>query len=293
MSLIPFENTDLMIAHRQLEALALEISRCQQMTLLAHEPYCMSLEGPTGAGKTRLVKHYMSQYPAYETPAGLMRPVFYMMTPAETTIKGMAEQMLTQLGDPAAHKGTRTQMDFRLDHLIQHCGVQLVILDDFHHLLNIHTDRSLKAVSDWLKVRIKNTGKPFLIVGIEGELAKVLNYNPQLARLFAARTTLKPFAWDLNSKPAIAEFDLFIRQVEHWLAIQFPADLPRLTLLNCLHYATKGLVGHIVALLRYTTLLAHEQETRILDLDTLAIAFEKSLGHRFLQPENPFKQIEG
>lgn len=281
------------IPHRRFLELSHEIARCQRMTLRCGEPYCMSLEGSTGAGKTRLAKSYLHQHPPYETEQGLMRPVFYMVTPAETTIKGLAEQMLFTLGDPAAHRGTGTQMDARLDHLIQACGVNLVILDDFHHLLNISTEHRLKAVSDWLKVRIKNTGKTFLIVGIEGEIAKVLTYSPQLARLFAARTTLDPFSWDPTQPDLIIEFDLFIRLTESALHIQLPTSFPRAELLYRLHYATRGLVGNIVTLLRYTALLAEEQTLSLVSCPLLAQAFDHSLRDYLQLDHNPFDPAHG
>jgi hypothetical protein len=281
------------IPHRRFMELSNEIARCQRMTARCGEPYCMSLEGATGAGKTRLAKSYLNQHPPYETEQGIMRPVFYMVTPAETTVKGLAEQMLFALGDPAAHKGTGTQMDSRLDHLIGACGVDLIILDDFHHLLNISTERRLKAVSDWLKVRIKNTGKTFLIVGIEGEIAKVLTYSPQLARLFAARTTLEPFPWDPTQPDPIVEFDLFVRLAESALNIQLPTSVPRIELLYRLHYATAGLVGNIVTLLRYTALLAEEQVIQAVTLPLLANAFDHSLRDYLHLAHNPFDTSHG
>jgi hypothetical protein len=292
-ALPPTGTFSLFIPYQRFDVLAREIARCQRMTALTGEPYCISLEGPTGAGKTRLARTFVERNPPYETEEGLQQPVFYMVTPAETTIKGLAEGMLQALGDPAAHKGTRTQMDYRLDHLIRACGVQQVILDDFHHLLNIATDKRLKAVSDWLKVRIKNTGKTFLIVGIEGEISKILHYNPQLARLFAARTTLMPFAWDVGQKDAVIEFDLFVRQAETALQIQLTEQIPRVELLYRLHYATGGLVGNVMTLLRYAAILALEQDRALVGLDILAAACASSMGQRLYPRQNPFLPEHG
>jgi hypothetical protein len=287
------ERQTFFIPHRRFDTLTREIERCQQMTARSGEPYCMSLEGPTGAGKTRLVQHYLAQHPPITTEAGLTRPVFYLVTPAETTVKGLAEQMLHALGDPGSHKGTRTQMDFRLDNLIRVCGVRLVILDDFHHLLNIATERRLKAVSDWLKVRIKNTGKTFVIVGIPGEIAKVLNYNPQLSRLFASRSTLDPFPWEGSMREQIVEFDLFVRLVEKALAVSFSDELPRVELLYRLHYATNGLVGNVVTLVRYAALLVDDPSKGVIDCQRLAQAFTSSMREHLKHRHNPFAAHHG
>ena len=86
-------------------------------------------------------------------------------------------------------------LNSRLIKLLKACQVELVILDDFHHLIDTETDRVLAKVSDWLKVLIKETGIPFLVVGMEGKVERILRANAQLSRLFAARETLLPFAW--------------------------------------------------------------------------------------------------
>jgi len=73
------------------------------------------------------------------------------------------------------------------------CQVELVILDDFHHLIDKETNRILEQVSDWLKVLIKETGIPFLVVGIDGKVERILDANAQLSRLFAVRQTWNHF----------------------------------------------------------------------------------------------------
>ncbi len=161
------------------------IRRCQRLSKKSNEPQCISLEGRPGAGKTTLVKAYASAFPRIETEEGTDIPIFYMLTPSPVTVKGMAETMLEQLGDPAAHRGSQPSLNSRLSKLIVACNVELVILDDFHHLIDTETNRILRKVSDWLKVLIKETQVPFLVVGIEGKVRQILKENEQLSRLFA------------------------------------------------------------------------------------------------------------
>lgn len=286
------------IAHRQFEAIFQEIERCREMTRRAGESHCLSLEGPTGAGKTRLAQAYAAQYPPYETEAGSVRPVFYVDIPAQSTVKGLSEYLLRHLGDPLLRGNTRqADLDYRLDGLLRACVTHLVILDDFHHLLNTDTSRRRDAVSDWLKVRIKNTRKPFLVISIEHRVQAILEHNPQLSRLFAARHTLEPFPYDradTHFGEQLMEFDFFVRRAEYVTGARLSGELPREVLLARLHYATNGVVGNVMNLLTYAALLAEEKGLMVVDLTLLSTAFESRMKDHlrdcvtFEEKVNPF-----
>jgi hypothetical protein len=276
------------IFYPRLKELHAEIRRCQHLSKIAGEPQCMALEGMTGTGKTTLMRRFASAFPRDETCYGTTIPVFYLETPSPATVKIMASAMLEQLGDPAAHIGTIGSLNSRLIHLLKACQVELVILDDFHHLIDTETDRVLAKVSDWLKVLIKETGIPFLVVGIEGKVERILQANAQLSRLFAARETLTPFAWLPEQQNTIQGFHIFVSTIEKSVGRSLAQTAPRTELLFRLYYSTNGVVGNVMNLLRYAVMLAEERSTPALDLDTLAIAFEKRMAKHLPGKQNPF-----
>ena len=191
----------LFIRYPRLEELHRKICRCQKASKLANEPECMALEGVTGAGKSTLVRdEYAAQFKSCMTPSGLIIPVLYVEMPSPATVKIAASAMLEAMGDPAAHHGTVGVLDSRLVNLIRECQVELVILDEFSNLIDTETDRVLAKVSDWLKMLIKRTRIPFLVVGIDGKVERILQANSQLSRLFAMRETLEPSA---RSSPTV------------------------------------------------------------------------------------------
>lgn len=270
-----------------------DIEMCQQMSSLAGEPQCMVLEGMTGTGKSTLVKTYVETFLRYETASGTKVPVFYMETPSPVTVKGMAARMLEVLGDPAAHKGPLWSMNARLTHFIKSCEVQIVILDDFHHLIDKETNRVLETVSDWLKVLIKETGVPFLVIGIEGKVELILRANAQLSRLFAVRETLQPFCWNPSEEETLKQFASFVKYAEVGMGVSLSDELPRVDLLHRLHYATNGVVGNVMNLLRFAALLAQKQSTEVLNLTILSQAFEKRLHKHMSKATNPFVPAVG
>jgi energy-coupling factor transporter ATP-binding protein EcfA2 len=265
-----------------------DIRLCQQMSLIAGEPQCMVLEGLTGAGKSTLVRSYAEMFTRYETESGTRVPIFYMETPAPVTVKGMAARMLEELGDPAAHRGPLWSMNSRLIQYIKHCEVQLVILDDFHHLIDKETNRVLETVSDWLKVLIKETNVPFLVVGIEGRVEQILQANPQLSRLFAVRERLEPFQWNPADETTIQAFASFIKYVEMGVGVSLSDELPHAELLYRFHYATAGVVGNVMNLIRFAALLAQKQGSETLTLAILSQAFVKRLHKHMARKTDPF-----
>jgi hypothetical protein len=282
-----------LIRYPRFKALHQDMRECQVLSRLANEPHCLSLEGVTGAGKSTLVRDYAALFPRIEEASGTRVPVFYVETPSPVTVKGMAATMLARLGDPAAHTGALWSMNFRLVRLMTACQVELVILDDFHHLIDKETNRILEQVSDWLKVLIKETNIPFLVVGIEGKVERILEANAQLSRLFAARQTLEPLHYAQTDDASLQEFARFVQYAEEALAIALPATLPRAELLLRLHVATRGVVGNLMNLLRYAAWLTRQQHQNTIALPTLAAAFDKRLSKHLKNQPNPFISAPG
>lgn len=281
--LVPTTSTSAVIRYPRFSALHHEITRCQVLTRRAGEPHCMALEGVTGAGKSTLVQVFAAEFPPQETEQGTDIPIFYLEMPAPATVKGVAAAMLERLGDPLAHHGTLWSMNSRLIKLLIACRVTLVILDDFHHLIDTDTNRVLVAVSEWLKVLIKETGVPFLVVGLEGQVERVLRANPQLSRLFAIRETLQPFPPDVS-------FARFVGYAEQITGHTLVSRWSRPDLLTHLHYATDGVAANLMNLLRTAALLSEEQPGSALDDGMLAQAFQQRLAKHLAGKINPFDE---
>lgn len=295
-----FENSSLINAHAALiryprfKELHADIRQCQFLSKIAGEPKCMSLEGLPGAGKTTLIKEYAKAFPRIETEERTLVPVFYVPTPSPVTIKGMASKMLEYLGDPAFTytRGRADLLDARLIKNLIASKVELVILDDFHHLIDKQTNRILATVSDWLKALIKEAEVPFLVVGIEGQVEKILKANDQLSRLFPVRETLHPFAWNTQKPSSIKEFALFIEYAEKAIQIPLTKQLRRVELLYRLYYVTKGVVANIMNLLRAAQLVALMRSSPTIELCDLSLAFQKYLAKHTEIITNPFEVQE-
>lgn len=280
------KSKDKLIRYPRWNELHEDIQLCQEATAQAGEPACMALEGLTGAGKSTLVRAYAENFPHHQAEDGTRIPVLYLGTPSPVTVKGMAVHMLTCLGDPGAHRGTLQTMNARLIHYLKKCEVQLVILDDFHHLIDSETNKVLAKVSDWLKVLIKETGIPFLVVGIENTIDKILKANQQLSRLFAVRESLQPLS--LDDEEEARKFAHFLTYAQEVVGMNLVYEIPRPEMLARMHYATNGVVGNIMNLLRFAAVLADKRGKNELSILLLNEAFNKRLLCHTMKQKDPF-----
>lgn len=280
-----FANANL-IRYPRLNYLHKQIQCCMELSKRTAEPQCMSIEGPTGAGKSTLARDYVKKFPRRKTPSGIEVPVFYAEIPAPATVKYVASELLRTLGDPGHARGTLWSMNSRLIGLIQAAKVELVILDEFSNLVNTETNRILNNVSEWLKMLIKQTGVPFVVLGIEGRVENVLNANEQLSRLFAYRETLTPFSW--SSKHDIEEFSRFLQYAEKAIGMPLTDNVSRIELYFRIFYATKGVVANIMNLIRNAAIIAQENNRCKIELEDLALSFDQRIAKHLRDRVNPF-----
>jgi hypothetical protein len=267
-----------------------QIKICVQMTRLWGEPNCMSLEGQPAAGKTTLVKDFCSHFPWKETKNGTIMDVLYVLPDSPTTIRELVSEMLLAMGVPGADEGQTWSLKKRLIRHIKKCRLKIIIIDDIQGLLVTDTPKQIKKLSEWLKTLIKKTGVCFVILGVDGSIEEVLKSNSQLARLFASRKTLDPFAFDSNDESTVVEFGKMVVMAETTLEtkIEPSPDMDRIDLLKRIHYATDGLMGHIMNLLRLGRLKAEMNGRQTINLRDLSEAFVDRLQALFPRKINPF-----
>lgn len=272
------------IAYPQVKAIIDRIEMCRILSQRTGEPNCMALEGRTGAGKTTLIKAYSYKYQPQQTEFGKSLPIFYMETPSPVTVKMMASRMLEVLGDPSPNSGTQAALNSRLVHYIRQRSVDLVVLDDIQHLIEKRLN-SRESVTDWLKVLIKEAGIPFVVIGQEGEVLKVLEESQQLSRLFAAREKLQAFA--TNSDAGKRDFDGFVSSALNELGLALDKSMDESEFYGRMFSATEGLVANIINLLQTSALLAEQSGAKYVTQDHLRDAYGIRLQSHVRKP-NPF-----
>ena len=262
------------------------IGECHEASKITAEPQCMFLTGSSGVGKTSLIQQYLEQYPPIDETDRTHVPVFHAEIPAKATIKGVATALLDSLGDPAPDRGTTVTQGQRLAHLIEHCGVELILLDEFQHLIDNKTQRVVQDVSDWIKSLINSTKVPMILIGMP-ESEAILETSPQLKRRFMVRRRLAPFSWKTDQGQV--EFRKFLAEVEKKLPLQAASHLAEIDLAFPLYIASHGTAANVMTLIKQAARFAIQDGDHNWDAGHFARAYERRSiqGDEF--PQNPFQ----
>ncbi|HWS99700.1 MAG TPA: TniB family NTP-binding protein [Pyrinomonadaceae bacterium] len=275
------------ISYPRLKEVEQKIAYCHEFSKMSAEPVNLLIQGETGTGKTTCLKRYEHRYPRYETEEGAIVPVISAAIPVPATVKSLVTKLLIGLGDPLAEKGTVVNQTLRFLRLIKACDVQLIILDEFQHVIDRDSDKVLKTVSDWLKNLINESKIPIVLIGMP-YCDVILEANAQLKRRFSSRISIEPFGWDTNEQRQ--DFRKFLRAVDVKLPLEKRSNLADEDMAYRFFCASDGTVANVMQVARRATTLAIDRSMKSLDLAVLAEAYDERLAANYPQKPNPFTE---
>lgn len=273
------------IGYPRFEGLLEKVRFCHEYSSLTAEPECLLVKGKTGAGKSTLMKEYMKDHPRELQPTGTKVPILWGNIQVPATIKSLVQHLLIQINDPCAFRGSAVTQTERLKSFLRDCQVELIVLDEFQHFMDRDSKRINNTVSDWLKNIIEETRIPVVLLGLP-ECEQVLDSNPQLSRRFAHRYELAPFKF--KTKAEIEEFRTFLYALDIQLPLSERSNLADLEMAFRFFYASDGVVGYIMKLVRKATYNALISGRDSLDLDVLSEAFKLHVQKDKPKKANPF-----
>jgi len=267
-----------------------QMETCRKESALANEAMSMLIYGQSGAGKTTLINQYLKNFPRKTTSDGSIVPVFFASLPSKVTIKGCAKTLLKALGAPNASHGDEIDMTSRLVTLIKNCGVELIILDEFQHLLQRASAKGAQQASDWLKELMNKTKVPLVLVGMP-ECTKLLEAHEQLDRRFIVVEELASFNYVRDA----SEYRKFLKAVQQ--ALPFPQQDGALHLYDPLcakriYVASRGSPGRTMRLIREAAKMAVKKDLAILAETHLATTYTKYIARLSKLPKSPWELSE-
>lgn len=290
---------ELFVMHPSFEQCFNKINECQTHSKIAVEPLCMIITGEPGVGKTTLCEKYVETHPRTELNEKTKIPILLARIPIPATPKNMVTALLIALGDPLADKGTAYIKTVRLFKLLSECCVEIIILDEFHHIIDGDSEKVLYTVSDWLKQLINETKLPIVLVGLPHS-NKILEANSQLKRRFAMRDQLTNFKWiknkksknnteaaDVNNEENNADdFRIFLKILDNTLPLAENSHLAGQLIAFRMWKATQGNVNRTMKLIRYAAGIALTKGEEKIILPFLETAYRKLFGSD--STKNPF-----
>lgn len=243
------------------------------------------LTGPSGAGKSTMVRAYLDNFPRVHELERTHIPVLLVTVPSSPTSRSLASAILEALGDKKAHRGTAAEKTTRINELFIRCGVEMVLLDEFQHVLYAPTLNAFRDVTDWLKNFLEDTRVGMVACGLPAAEV-VVNSNEQLARRFSERIQQAPFAFDQTED--FQEFRGVLKALSPHLP--FPMEIPLYenNLARRIHVGSYGLIDYVIKLLEGAASVVSSASLGAIDLRALAAGFRNRVWRDVPDRLNPF-----
>lgn len=178
-------------------------------------------------------------------------------------------------------------MTARILSFVEKCEVEMIIIDEFQHLIDSESKKVLNKASNWVKNLTNDVNIPILVCGMP-ESSKVFEINEQLDRRFCEKQSLQPFSY--QSREDQIEFRAFLNGIDKQLPFPEQSFLADPILSQKIFYATKGNPFYIKKLLEESTVSALKNGCDSITEDDLFISFKSiSLSTRKFVI-NPFNQ---
>lgn len=241
--------------------------------------------GQSGSGKTTVQDAYSQNFPRRQLQHRAVIPVLKVLTPEGPTVKSLAEAILIALGDPAASRGSAPAKTQRIIHFIRECGVEMLMLDEFHHFFS--TRRALEGarVTDWLKNLFNSVNIPVVLFGLPAAIT-ALNSNQQLRRRFSAPHYIAPFGFETADEQLL--FRGVLAQLQSRLKVPCAVDFSNAEVARRFYYASSGLIDYVVKVADDAASRLHGQAAAKLTMASLAQSFRTEVWGDVPDELNPF-----
>lgn len=262
------------------------IARLHARGVVAGTAEGLLLTGPAGSGKSTLLASYAASFPPEESKDRTVIPVLMVDTPSGPTVKNLTEVILRTLGDPLATRGSAETKTRRIYWLLKECRVQLLVIDEFNHFYDSSDRRQATQVTDWLKNVINVAQIPVVLAGLPRS-ESVVRANPQLARRFSSRYSLRPFAF--GSETEQFEFRALLRALQSSLPLPAPI-LYEANLARRFFIASAGLIDFVIKTIEGAVVAAALEDASELALHHFAEGFREKVWRDAPDALNPFSE---
>lgn len=276
----------LLVLHPRFRDAVHVLQRCHESRTNGGEPHCGAILGASGVGKTSVVDHYIRLHPREETETATHQPVLKVTLQPDARPKGIAADILLALEDPAWSSGTVQTLTNRAVKLLKRCGVELIVMDEFHHLFDMDRLKVMTKASQWLKVLIVNTGIPVVVCGMP-EAEHVLRAE-HTERRFKERIALNCFTW--RTATGRREFCGMLKKLDDSLPLAQASALAEEALAGRFYLACRGVPDYLMTLIRGAFAEALQRGSERIEQSDLARVYEANLAQQRVLAEqsNPF-----
>lgn len=276
------------------------------------EPFCEHIGGPSGVGKSTLIRKLKAVYCPISEAASAEHPllgrlivdeipVLFIKMPTQPTVISLGQTILKSLGDPNSWRGGRGSVEYRVDLLLNRCKVRAIVIDEAQRLADRNGTVIAFDVIDWLRDRACENNVILVLVGL-GRMIELISQDEQFERRYNNEIRLEPYKWQQSNgtdvKQDQEDFHGILLSLKKLSPVRFANDVDvdakdddiAILAVRRFHYASQGLLGNLFHLLKHAAHLVSNQAQADpeIALATLHMAFERGFNYKRKGMTNPF-----
>ncbi|MBY6094667.1 TniB family NTP-binding protein [Ferrimonas balearica] len=232
---------------------------------------CMLVTGDTGVGKTELTRHYQSRAAQRQYGGYTHKPVLLSRISSKASLESTLIELHKDLGQAFATKrqgrSKEQSLTESLVRLLTKCRTELIILDEFHELLEFQSNASRAAIANRLKFISEKTEIPIVLVGMPW--AEKIAEEPQWGRRLINRRVIPYFK--LSEEPK--HYLQFLMGLAIRMPLETPPKLEERHTAYALFAACRGRISVLKELLYEAVKLPLRERAGTLTIEHMAQTF--------------------
>lgn len=277
------------VIHPDAKLALAQLDRAYQLAGVAKASQSVAVLGPTGAGKTELIKYFLGTLPR-ETLIDKSPPAMVVRLQARPAAGWMVSTLLRRVGYPFSTVSDR-QFYTKRDHLIEalrNKKCKLLVIDEAHHLATAANTRDLRRigtnVTDVLKELVDELGLMLVLCGDDVGLQDVLNQDTHLRGRAPNTIRLKDFQNGRDWNGVVAKY------VKHVPEISFEALMTSKEL-NLMREATGGNQRNLKWFLTEVVMICVDENCSVVERHHLCLAYDRLFGKHAFRA-NPYGSLD-
>lgn len=268
---------DFLVEHGKLRA-----SDSKQAVLMA---------APSQTGKSTIINTYAARKNTPEALEERRIPVLVVTLDANVTRKGLAENILEAIEErgfqTGPHSGSETKLLRRVRLYLASAKVELLVLDEIHHLVHSESQKLAKSVSETIKRMLIKGVCPIVMAGIE-DAYRLPQANSQLAQRCLPSIDLSPLQATQDGALMIHFLDDYAAKLEEQEVICHSPELTTEETAACICDVSRGILGAACNLIKDALCIATLGGRNTITRQDLSEATDKSFIAKGLYDRNPF-----
>lgn len=276
----------IVIPYPKFNAVLSKIKEYHEKSVHYKVPPSLLITGEVGSGKSYLFDQYVKKhYKVWEeeTNEGVqIKKNILAVTLAGTTTQGaLIVQLLTELGAIRPENGRNdSERLARLINLIKDTGIEIIMIDEFHNIIDRDKKKTLFKVSETFKDIINLAGVSFIFFGLDDprnpELNStiILENSLQLKKRVPEQVKLERFQFKTDKQQEI--FKRLLLEFDKLLPFEQLSGLGNSNVANKIFHATDGLIYSVKYLINEALWIAVNNKQKCIKMEHLAKAFAKN-----------------